>query len=65
MRITREVFAELFGVHLPEWSCCAWMRDVRYEFVDELVEIEELERLLGGVRQAGDKRFLRLPILPL
>ena len=49
MRITREVFAELFGVHLPTGVPSAWVRGVRYIFVAGNVEIEELERLLGGV----------------
>ena len=50
MRITREVFAELFGVHLPAGVPSAWVRGVRYVFVAGNVEIEELELLLlGGV----------------
>lgn len=49
MRITREVFAELFGVHLPTGAPSAWVRGVRYVFVAGNVEIEELELLLGGV----------------
>lgn len=49
MRITREVFAELFGVHLPEWSPSAWVKGTRYEFVDGAAELDELERLCGGV----------------
>jgi hypothetical protein len=49
VRITRAAFAELFGAHLPEWSRSAWVKGIRYEFVAGNVEIEELERLLGGV----------------
>ena len=49
MKITRHAFRELFGVHLPEWSRSAWVKGTRYEFVAGNVEIEELERLLGGV----------------
>jgi hypothetical protein len=49
VKITREAFAELFGVHLPTGAPSAWVRGVRYEFVAGNVEIEELERLLGGV----------------
>jgi hypothetical protein len=49
VRITREVFAELFGVHLPEWSPSAWVKGTRYEFVDGAAELDELERLCGGV----------------
>jgi hypothetical protein len=47
--ITREAFAELFGVHLPKWSDSAWVKGTRYEFVSGTDEIEELESLLGGV----------------
>ncbi|MGA2885829.1 MAG: hypothetical protein ABSE80_11820 [Halobacteriota archaeon] len=49
MRITRLGFAELFGVHLPEWSRSPWVKGTRYEFVDGSAEIDELERLCGGV----------------
>jgi hypothetical protein len=49
MKITRQAFTELFGVHLPKWSPSAWVRGVKYEFVAGVIEIEELERLLGGV----------------
>lgn len=50
MKITRLAFAQLFGVHLPEWSPSAWVRGARYVFVAGSVEIEELELLLlGGV----------------
>ena len=50
MRLTREAFAELFGVHLPTGVLSAWVRGVRYEFVSGMDEIDELELLLlGGV----------------
>ena len=49
MKITRQAFMELFGVHLPEWSRSAWVKGTRYEFVSGTDEIGELERLLGGV----------------
>ena len=49
MKITKEAFMELFGVHLPKGSPSAWVRGVRYEFVSGTDEIEELESLLGGV----------------
>jgi hypothetical protein len=50
VRITREVFAELFGVHLPAAAPSAWVRGIRYVFVSGVDEIEELElMLLGGV----------------
>jgi len=47
VRITREAFAELFGVHLPKWSRSAWVKGTRYEFVGGSAEIDELELLLG------------------
>jgi len=49
MSITREAFAELFGAHVPEWSDSAWVRGVEYMFVSGTDEIDELERLMGGV----------------
>jgi hypothetical protein len=49
MRLTREAFAELFGVHLPAAVPCAWVRGVCFVFVEGRAEIEELERLCGGV----------------
>jgi hypothetical protein len=49
MKITRRAFADLFGAHVPEWSPSAWVKGTRYEFVSGADEIEELERLLGGV----------------
>ena len=49
MKITRPAFAKLFSVHIPQWSVSAWMKGVRYVFVAGTAEIEELERLLGGV----------------
>jgi hypothetical protein len=50
VRITREVFAELFCVHLPTGVPSVWVQGIRYEFVDGTAEIEELELLLlGGV----------------
>lgn len=49
MRITTEVFSELFGAHIPEWSPSAWVKGSRYEFVGGSAEIDELElSLLGG-----------------
>jgi hypothetical protein len=54
VKITREVFAELFGVHLPTRVLSAWVRGVRYVFVAGNVEIDELELLLlGGVISSG------------
>ena len=47
MKITRQAFAELFGVHLPEWSPSAWVKGSEYVFVDVSAEIDELERLYG------------------
>jgi hypothetical protein len=47
MRLTRESFAELFGVHLPAAVPCAWVRGVCFVFVEGRAEVEELERLLG------------------
>jgi len=47
VKITRETFAELFGVHLPAWIPTAWMWGVKYTFVDGAAEIEELEGLYG------------------
>jgi hypothetical protein len=52
VKITREVFAELFGVHLLDWSPSAWVKGTRYEFVSGTDEIEELERLTRGVTSA-------------
>jgi hypothetical protein len=49
VKITRGAFAELFGVHLPTGAPSAWVRGMRYEFIDGAAEIDELERLLGGV----------------
>jgi hypothetical protein len=49
VKITRHAFAELFGVHLPEWSRSAWVKGTRYEFVSGTGEVDELERLCGGV----------------
>ena len=49
MKITRAAFTELFGVHLPAGVLSAWVKGTRYEFVAGHVEVEELERLLGGV----------------
>ena len=45
MTVTREVFAELFGVHLSAAVPSAWVRGVRFVFVEGTAEIEELERL--------------------
>jgi outer membrane biogenesis lipoprotein LolB len=49
VRITEEVFAELFGVRLPTGVLSAWVRGVRYIVVDGSAEIEKLERLIGGM----------------
>jgi hypothetical protein len=49
VRLTRKAFAELFGAHIPEWLPSAWVNGTQYVFVAGSVEIEELERLLGGV----------------
>jgi hypothetical protein len=50
VKITREAFAELFGVHLPTGAPCAWVKSTRYEFVSGTDELDELELLLlGGV----------------
>jgi hypothetical protein len=50
VKITRQAFTELFGVHLPTGAPSAWVRGVLYVFVAGNVEIEELELLLlGGV----------------
>jgi len=52
VKITRGAFAELFGVHLPTGAPSAWVRGMRYEFVSGADEIDELERLCGGVTSA-------------
>jgi hypothetical protein len=49
MKITRRAFAKLFTVHIPLWSGSAWVKGVRYVFVAGTAEIDELERLMGGV----------------
>jgi hypothetical protein len=49
MKITRRAFTELFAVHIPLWSGSAWVKGTRYVFVTGAAEIDELERLLGGV----------------
>jgi hypothetical protein len=49
VKITRAAFAELFGVHLPKWSRSAWVKGTRYEFVSGTGELDELERICGGV----------------
>jgi len=49
VKITREAFSELFGVHLPTGAPSAWVKGIRYEFVSGTDEIDELETLLGGV----------------
>jgi hypothetical protein len=49
VRITREEFAELFGLPLPTGVLSAWARGV----VAGTAEIEYLERLLGGVTSSG------------
>jgi hypothetical protein len=46
VKITREAFAELFGVHLPMGAPSAWVKGIRYEFVSGVDEISELELLL-------------------
>jgi hypothetical protein len=53
MTVTREVFEELFGVHLPFGVASAWVSGVRFVFVDATAEIEELERLYSGVCPQG------------
>jgi hypothetical protein len=53
VRLTREVFTELFGVHLPTGVPSAWVRGVRYVFVAGTDEIEELELLLLGAVTSG------------
>jgi hypothetical protein len=55
MRLTRKAFAELFEVHLPAAVPCAWVRGVRYVFVEGTAEIDELERLCGGYAQKEPK----------
>jgi hypothetical protein len=54
VKITREAFAKLFGAHVPEWSRSAWVKGTQYVFLDGPAEIEELERLLGGVASCGE-----------
>jgi hypothetical protein len=53
VKITRAAFSELFGVHLPTGSPSAWVKGVRYVFVDGSLEIEELELLLLGGAISG------------
>ena len=48
MKLTREAFAELFGVHLPATVPSAWVRGKCLIFVEGTAEIEELERLCGS-----------------
>jgi hypothetical protein len=55
VKITREAFSELFGVHLPTGAPSAWVKGSQYEFIDGAAEIDELERLLGGVFFAEEK----------
>jgi hypothetical protein len=49
MTITREAFTELFCVHLPTGVPSAWVTGTRYEFVSGTDELDELERICGGV----------------
>jgi prepilin-type processing-associated H-X9-DG protein len=49
VKITRQAFAELFEAHVPEWLPSAWVKGTQYLFVDGSAEIDELERLYGGV----------------
>ena len=49
LKITRPAFAKLFAVHIPKWSGSAWVKGIRYVFVAGTAEIDELERLMGGV----------------
>lgn len=53
MTVTREVFAELFGVHLPFGVSSAWVSGIQFVFVDGTAEIEELECLYCGVCPHG------------
>jgi hypothetical protein len=64
VKITREAFSELFGVHLPTESPSAWVKGTRYEFIAGNVEIEELERLLGGGQWQGINSQQTKAILP-
>jgi hypothetical protein len=49
VKITRQAFTELFGVHLPTELRSAWVKGTRYEFISGTNEINELEHLCGGV----------------
>jgi hypothetical protein len=53
MTVTREVFAELFGVHLPFAVSSAWVSGIQFVFVEGTAEIEELDRLYAGVCPQG------------
>jgi hypothetical protein len=49
VKIKGAAFTKLFVVHLPLGAPSAWVKGVLYVFVAGTDEIEELERLLGGV----------------
>jgi hypothetical protein len=49
VKITKPAFSELFGVHPPECLPSPWVKGTQYVFVNRSAEIEEMERLLGGV----------------
>lgn len=46
VKITRTVFAILFGVHVPEWTTTVWVEGSQYHLIDRKEEIEELERMV-------------------
>ncbi|MGD1082928.1 MAG: hypothetical protein ABR881_31825 [Candidatus Sulfotelmatobacter sp.] len=48
MKLTREAFQILFGVHLPDWAPYAMVKGIKYEFVQTLVEeVSALDLLMG------------------
>ncbi len=48
MKLTRDAFQILFGVHLPDWVPYAMVNGIQYEFVHTLLEeVSELELLMG------------------
>ena len=59
MRLTREAFAELFGVHLPAAVPCAWVKGVCFVFVDQVGRDRIKKALLDYCgRHTGDGQTL-------
>jgi len=47
VKMTRTMFAKLFGIHVPEWTPTVWVDGTQYRLIDRKEEIDELERLFG------------------